>query len=231
MRIFAIGDLHLSGANSKPMDIFGENWINHWEKIKTDWNDKVKDDDYVLIPGDISWALTFDEAMADILAIAEMPGRIILSRGNHDYWWSSLSKMRKVFPDNIQVIQNDYIEAGEYLICGTRGWILPGDERFGEEDGKIYSRELIRLGLSLSKAEGFSKKPVIVMLHYPPFNEKGEISDFMSLMGKYNVAICIYGHLHGEGLRNVREGEFEGIRYCMVSCDYLNFKLREIIRL
>lgn len=228
MKIFAISDLHLSGNNNKPMDIFGKNWINHWEKIKIHWSEKVAEEDAVLIPGDISWALTLDEAMVDILDISSMPGKKILTRGNHDYWWASPSKMRKVFPESIGIIQNDFIDIGDFLICGTRGWILPGDERFSMEDRKIHSRELIRLDLSLSKASAASLKPIIVMLHYPPFDENGQPSDYVGLMEKYNVKTCIYGHLHGEGLKNVTEGVFCGIDFYMVSCDYTDFKLREL---
>lgn len=228
MNIYGISDLHLSSVNPKPMDVFGDKWSGHWEKIKSDWRQKVRDEDIVLIPGDISWALTLSEALPDILDISSMPGKKILSRGNHDYWWSSYAKMRREFPEDIEIIQNSSIELENYLICGTRGWILPGDERFGHEDEKIYKRELERLRLSLTKASNDSSKPILVMLHYPPFNERKEPSEFIDLMGKYNVKSCIYGHLHGESLKGVTEGNMYGINFYMVSCDYLDFKLRII---
>lgn len=228
MSIYAISDLHLSSVRPKPMDIFGINWINHWDKIKEDWLKKVEEQDVVLIPGDISWAMTLDEAVPDLLEIADLPGRKIITRGNHDYWWSSLSKMRKVFPESINIIQNDFIDIGEFIVCGTRGWMLPGDERFTAEDEKIYNRELIRLELSLSKAAQSAEKSIIAMLHYPPFNDKRESSGFVDLMARYNVNTCIYGHLHGESLKNVKEGVFFGIRFLMVSCDYLDFHLINI---
>lgn len=228
MNIYAISDLHLSNANPKPMDIFGDNWKDHWNKIKNDWLEKVKEGDIILIPGDISWALTLDEALLDLIEISKMPGRKILSRGNHDYWWSSPAKMRKALPHDMEIVQNDFIETEEFLICGTRGWILQGDERFDENDSKIFNREIIRLGLSLSKASSCSDKPIIVMMHFPPFNEKKEPSEFIEVMNNYNVKYCVYGHLHGESLKNVREGVHHNINFIMASCDYLNFRLKRI---
>lgn len=228
MNVYAISDLHLSKANPKPMDIFGYGWTDHWNKIRCNWLDSVDEEDIVLIPGDISWAMTLNEAMPDIMDIAEMPGKKIFTRGNHDYWWESPSKIRKILPDGIHTIQNDFFDAGEFFVCGTRGWMLPGDDRFQVSDQKIYKRELVRLELSLQNASKLSGKPIIVMIHFPPFNEKNETSDFIEIMKKYNVIICVYGHLHGESLRNVREGFYNGIEFSMVSCDYLDFKLKKI---
>ncbi len=226
MGIFAISDLHLSKANPKPMDIFGANWENHWDKIKNDWCMNVQESDTVLIPGDISWAITLDDAMADIMDIDRLPGRKVLSRGNHDYWWSSASKMKKVFPESICFVQNNFVDIGDWYVSGTRGWNLPGDERFTDEDMKIYKRELMRLELSLSSAP--DTKPIIVMIHYPPFYENGEPSKFVDIMKKYNVKHCVFGHLHGDSLKRVIEGEMYGIRFTMVSCDYLDFKVKKI---
>jgi len=228
MGIFAISDLHLSKVNPKPMEIFGGNWSCHWDKIRYDWLEKVQDNDVVLIAGDISWALTIDEALPDLLDISKLPGRKVLIRGNHDYWWESPAKIRKAVPEGIEIIQNDFVDGGSFNICGTRGWMLPGDDRFKGSDDKVYKRELIRLELSLSKASQASLKPIIVMIHYPPFNEKGEPSKFVDIMKKYNVKTCIYGHLHGEGLKKVTEGIYDDIQYIMVSCDYLDFKVRKI---
>lgn len=226
MGVYAISDIHLSGANPKPMDIFGTNWQNHWDKIKSDWLKNVGCDDTVLIPGDISWALTLNEAMIDITEISKLPGRKVLSRGNHDYWWASLAKMKKAFPDNIEIVQNNAVDIGDWYVCGTRGWMLPGDERFTDEDMKIYKRELVRLELSLSCTSDI--KPVIAMLHYPPFYDNGHLSEFINVLKKYNVKYCIFGHLHGDSLKRVTEGEYYGIRFMMVSCDYLDFKVRRI---
>lgn len=228
MNIYAISDLHLSAAKPKPMDIFGYNWKNHWEKIKHDWVRRVSDGDAVLIPGDISWAIRLQGAVPDLQDISELPGRKILTEGNHDYWWQSASKVRSVLPEGMQIIQNDHTDCGDFSICGTRGWILPGDGRIGEGDMKIFRRELIRLELSLKSAACSSDKGIIAMLHFPPFNEKGEPSEFVDVLRRYNVKKCVYGHLHGESLKNVFEGLYGGIEFYMVSCDFLDFKLKKI---
>lgn len=228
MNIYGISDLHLSFSNPKPMDIFGDNWVNHWDKIKSDWMKNVREDDIILIPGDISWALKLEEALIDINEISRLPGRKVLLEGNHDYWWQSASKVRNSLPANMEIIQNDFYDAGYFYICGSRGWMLPGDERFKEKDLKIYNRELIRLNLSLSSVPSTLGKQIIVMMHFPPFNEKWEPSEFIDIMKKYNVSKCIYGHLHGESTKNVFEGNFQGIEFFMVSCDHLNFKLKKI---
>lgn len=228
MNIYGISDLHLSFSNPKPMDIFGDNWVNHWDKIKADWMENVREDDIILIPGDISWALKLEEALIDINEISRLPGRKVLLEGNHDYWWQSASKVRNSLPANMEIIQNDFYDAGYFYICGSRGWMLPGDERFKEKDLKIYNRELIRLNLSLSSVPSALGKQIIVMMHFPPFNEKWEPSKFIDIMKKYNVNKCIYGHLHGESTKNVFEGNFQGIEFYMVSCDHLNFKLKKI---
>lgn len=228
MSVYAISDLHLSKVNPKPMDIFGPNWENHWEKIKADWIDNVSDEDTVLIPGDISWALSLDDAFPDIMEISKLPGKKILLKGNHDYWWSSLSKVKNILPADIDVIQNNFKDVGDYYICGTRGWMLPDDDRFKSEDMKVYKRELIRLELSLSGLPFPRSKKVIVMLHYPPVYEKGKPSEFIEIMKKHNVDTCVYGHLHGENLKRVVEGQVEGINLYMVSCDYLGFKVKKI---
>lgn len=229
MSIFAISDLHLSKVNPKPMNIFGENWDGHWEKIKSDWKDRVGDEDTVLIPGDISWAMSLDEALPDLMDISELPGRKLLLKGNHDYWWASLSKINKVLPHNMHIIQNNHVDVEDYYVCGTRGWMLPEDDRFKDEDMKVYNRELIRLEISLSGLPSSGCSKAIVMLHYPPVYEIGRTSGFVELMKKYNVDICLYGHLHGDSLKRAVEGNIEGIDMYMVSCDYLNFKLKKII--
>lgn len=228
MSIFTISDLHLSKVNPKPMDIFGVEWANHWQRIRCSWLEQVAENDIVLIPGDISWAMTLEEALPDILDIAELPGRKIFVKGNHDYWWSSVSKMRSIFPPGIEVIQNDFVDTQDFNICGTRGWLLPGDERFQQSDLKVFNREIARLELSLSAASRHSDKEIITMIHYPPLNDRNESSAFIDMMKKYNVKMCVYGHLHGESLKNVKEGMVDGIEFVMASCDYLGFKLKKI---
>ena len=222
MKLFAIGDLHLSHASDKPMDVFGPAWDDHAARIEESWRGLVAQEDVVLIPGDISWAMQLDEADADLQFIAALPGKKIIMRGNHDYWWSSLSKVKAALPHGIYALQNDAIDLGGAVIAGSRGWVCPGSSGFEPEtDRKIYDREAIRLGMSLQKAgEG---KRIIAMLHYPPFNEKRNSSAFTDLFEKHKVEHVIYGHLHGKSCRNAFEGVREGITYTLCSADHIGF--------
>ena len=224
--VFSISDLHLSFDQEKPMDIFGENWHNHADKIATDWLKKVAKDDIILIPGDISWGLKLEEAITDLEFIDKLPGRKIIIKGNHDYWWSSYSKIKQLPLKTIDFIQNNSILAYGISYCGTRGWLLPEDGLLSEEDEKIYKRELQRLELSLKRAES---NHIVVLLHYPPFAKNGEASEFVQLMMSYGVEKCVYGHIHRHfENRSFIEGIYQGIEYKLVSCDYLNFKLAQI---
>lgn len=222
MALYAISDLHLAFNNDKPMDIFGEKWLNHDAKIKNNWLSKINEDDMILIAGDISWAMRESESMMDLQWIDDLPGKKIISKGNHDYWWNSITKLNSKF-EKTKFLQNNYYEYKDYAICGSRGWICPGSDKFTEKDEKIYSRELIRLRLSLDSAKkaGFDK--FIVMLHYPPTNEKFEESDIVKILKEYNVEKVIYGHLHGPALRRVLEGVNDGVEYIMTSGDYIDF--------
>ena len=222
MALYAISDLHLAFNNDRPMDIFGEKWSNHDAKIKNNWMRKINEDDMILIAGDISWAMRENESMMDLQWIEDLPGKKIISKGNHDYWWNSITKLNAKF-ENTKFLQNNYYVYKEYAICGSRGWICPGSDKFTEKDEKIYSRELIRLRLSLDSAKkaGFNK--FIVMIHYPPTNEKFEESDIVKLFKEYNVEKVIYGHLHGPALRRVLEGVNDGVEYIMTSGDYIDF--------
>ena len=222
MALYAISDLHLAFNNDKPMDIFGEKWLNHDAKIKNNWLSKINEDDMILIAGDISWAMRESESMMDLQWIDDLPGKKIISKGNHDYWWNSITKLNSKF-EKTKFLQNNYYEYKDYAICGSRGWICPGSDKFTEKDEKIYSRELIRLRLSLDSAKkaGFDK--FIVMLHYPPTNEKFEESDIVKILKEYNVEKVIYGHLHGPALRRVLEGVKDGVEYIMTSGDYIDF--------
>lgn len=169
MHIYAIADLHLSGEPpSKPMEIFGSHWAGHKDKIKAAWLGTVTDEDAVIIAGDISWAMGLKNAVPDLSWLAELPGRKLLLRGNHDYWWNSLVKMQQLFGDSFEFIQNNCIMIGRIAVCGTRGWILPSSENFMEDDGKIYNREGIRLQLSLEAAAAHNPERIIAALHYPP---------------------------------------------------------------
>lgn len=230
MKVFCISDLHLSLTCDKPMDIFGPTWDNYWDKICEDWQKKVTDNDVVLIAGDISWAMKLDDAVKDILEINKLPGKKIFIRGNHDYWWKSLTAIRTAFPENCFVIQNDSIKIENYVFCGTRGWAVPEKEPVGEDDAKMLNREKERLQLTLKSAKekcGKSDK-IICMMHYPPFNSKLESSMFTDLMDKYGVYKCVYGHLHGENSRSVKYLQKNRVEYYLTSCDKVNNELVEI---
>lgn len=228
MAIYAIADLHLSFSTDKPMDIFGDQWTDHAEKIKTHWLEKVNSEDTVLIPGDISWALTLEEAKIDLEWLHHLPGKKILIRGNHDYWWSTLKKMKSLY-DDIDFVHNSYSVAEGYAICGTRGWVIPNDSSFTEQDAKIYKREIHRMKLSLETAVKDGYTQCIVMLHYPPTNDKKEMSEMQELLSNYPVKHVVYGHLHTKHCwRLSLNGTHDDIEYHMVSSDYLNFDLKDL---
>ncbi len=222
MALYAISDLHLALNSNKPMDIFGEQWFLHHEKIKNNWIDKINEEDTVLIGGDISWSMKIEEGMEDLKWIHELPGRKIIIKGNHDYWWSSITKLNALYED-MHFIQNNYFTYEDYAICGTRGWICPGGDKFQEEDKKIYEREQIRLKLSLDAAVAKGYSNIICMIHYPPTNEKFEDSAFTDIFKAYGVKKVIYGHLHGPALARVLNGYKDGIEYIMTSCDFIDF--------
>lgn len=228
MQIHAISDLHLSLSVDKPMDIFGERWSNYMERLREEWKATVNEGDYVIIPGDISWATYLDEAVADFRFIDELPGKKIISKGNHDYWWTTANKLsnfkEKYSFKSIEFMHNNCFDLGEIILCGTRGWQCPGDEGFEAEDYKIYLREIQRLELSLKSIPKGRNGEIYVSLHYPPFNSQRQPSDFVNIMKEYGVRKCIYGHLHGYSFKNAFQGDFEGIEFSLVSADYLNFK-------
>lgn len=225
MSIYAISDLHLSYNTDKPMDIFG--WKDYESKIKENWNSKVKENDLVILGGDFSWSMDLEDTYKDFEFIHNLPGKKILIKGNHDYWWGTLTKMKKYINEigfnDINFLYNNSYEFEGKLICGTRGWNFSDLQ---EEDEKIYNREIQRLRLSLEDAvkKYGNEKEIIVCLHYPPL-KTNEISDFIRVMEKYNVTKCIYGHLHGPAHKFVIEKSIDNIQYIMTSCDYTNFDL------
>ena len=224
MAIFAIGDLHLPGGDMKPMDVFGAHWENHFERISEDWRARVKDGDTVLIPGDISWAMQLGPALCDLRRIAELPGRVLILRGNHDYWWSSLTQLRTN-------LQNDAFDGGDVVFCGTRGWAIPGSANATAQDEKLYRRESMRLEMSLQSAQRMAQgRPIVAMMHYPPLlpeNAKTGTA-FTELLTRYGAARCVYGHLHGPSVQRGYNGMYNGVEYDLVSCDALGFRLKEI---
>ena len=230
MRLFAIGDLHLPGGQEKPMDIFGDHWEGHFERIAKDWRDRVTDDDAVLIPGDTSWAMQLSDAVPDLQRISDLPGRKLLIKGNHDYWWGGIGQVRRALPEGVMAIQHDVADLGDVVVTGTRGWAFPTEETLlSAEDERIFNRELIRLELALSAArKAADGRPVLLMLHYPPLYQTERDTAFTRLIEKYPVHTVVYGHLHGAGIRAGFTGEWNGVRYMLTSCDALGFALAEI---
>lgn len=227
MKIYAISDLHMCLNGSKPMDVFGTKWHNYLEKIFADWEKKVTDDDVVLIGGDISWAMDLDEAIKDIRTLVPLKGKKVFVRGNHDYWWKSISRIRNSLPEGFYALQNDCVKFGKTIICGTRGWCVEGSPDFKEQDRKIYLREAERLKLALSAAEKIKEEGdgIIALIHYPPFNVRRENSLFTDLFEKYGVSDVVYGHLHGKDCRTDLKIEKNGVRYILTSCDQVDNKL------
>lgn len=231
MKIFAISDLHISTNTNKPMDIFGGNWLGYLDKIKADWQEKVSDDDIVLIGGDISWAMDIDDAKKDIETLANLKGKKIIIKGNHDYWWSGIGKVRDMLPEGFYALQNDCIKFGNVIIAGSRCWSVPGSPDFTEQDNKIYLRETERLKLSLKCAERERKEGdiLIALVHFPPFNVKREDSLYTKIFEEYGVDIVVYGHLHGKSVRADKLVTKNGIKYYLTSCDQIDNKLAEVI--
>ena len=230
MKIWGISDLHLSLSTDKPMDIFGDHWRDHAEKMAKSWDVVVSDDDVVLCPGDLSWAMRLDDAKADLDWIGARPGLKILVKGNHDLWWSSISKVRSFIPGSCIALQNDCYDIGSFVVAGSRLWTAPGAFDYTDHDEKIYLREIERLRLSLDRAKAMAQgRPILAAVHYPPFTARKENTRFADLLEEYGVEICVYGHLHGErSFRYAFEGHRNGVLYMMISCDYLNFKPRQI---
>ena len=225
MAIYAIGDLHLSLDEriEKPMDVFGRSWADHDARLKANWIETVDPDDIVIVCGDISWGLRLDEAMADLKFIEELPGKKIITKGNHDLWWVSIGKLNSISEELVFLQNTAYITPEGVGICGTRGWICPGTDGFDSHDQKIYQRELLRLEMSIRDAINRGAKELIVSLHYPPSNDKFQESGFTEMLSKYNVKTCIYGHLHGrEAFKNGYKGSWDGVEYKLVSLDYVD---------
>lgn len=209
------------------MDIFGPHWANHFERIREDWIANVRQEDIVLLPGDLSWAMYLEEALEDLQRIAELPGRKLLLRGNHDYWWSAIGRVRRSLPENAFALQNDSLMLDGLLFAGSRGWTIPAEPEGESDDARIYRRERQRLEMSLKSARAKSESaPLIVMMHYPPLSETQ--TGFSDIIRQYGAQDVVYGHLHGAGLAGAIYGEIDGVRYHQVSCDGLNFHLKRI---
>lgn len=232
MSIFAIADLHLSFRVPKPMNIFGDNWSGHEEKIRKDWIEKVTENDLVVLPGDFSWETYLADTKLDFEYLKNLPGKKIMLKGNHDYWWTTLASMRKFVKENefenIDFLYNNSYLVEDKIIVGTRGWNVFDSEN----DKKMIKRETARLELSIK--DGIQKygneREIIAFLHYPPITQnnlnKPENREFINMLKKYNIKRCYYGHLHGQSHKDAVVGIIDGIEYKLISADYLNFDLQ-----
>lgn len=239
MAIYTIADLHLAHSVNKPMNRFGARWANHTEKLEKRWCAVVEDGDTVVIPGDISWAMTLEEAAEDLRFIDRLPGKKLISRGNHDYWWTSASKIKAFFEANgittIDILQNNAYSVGEYILAGSRGWYIEPrlqNTQSPTDYEKIVARECVRLGLSLDEAELLKNEhpsaKTVVFLHFPPVFGDFICRPIIEVMKSRGVGECYFGHIHG--VYNVPSTvDFEGIRLHMISADYLDFYPCKII--
>jgi len=223
MALYAIGDLHLCLGAPKPMDVFGGNWVGYMEKLNHGIS-VIKDTDTTVLLGDLSWTLDLENASADFNWIDQIPGRKIILKGNHDYWWSTAGKFYKFCETNAFtnqfILNNNHYEYHDYAICGTRGWFFE-EEKGNEHDEKVFKRELLRLETSLKSAGDL---PKIVFLHYPPKYKGYACEPIIELLKQYDVRRCFYGHLHGPSHGLALEGVWDGIDYKLVSADYLDFQ-------
>lgn len=227
MKIFAISDLHMSVANPKPMNIFGGKWDNYLQKISNDWLKKVGDEDVVLIGGDISWAMTTQDAILDFEYFKCLKGKKVFVRGNHDYWWKSINKLRELVPENCYLLQNDAIKIENVVICGSRGWLTPGSPDFTKNDEKLYLRETERIRLAVFNANRIKEQgdKVICLTHFPPFNIKRDDNNITQLFEKNGVDAVVYGHLHGKDALAEKVCCKNGVKYLLSSCDLVENKL------
>lgn len=234
MAIYTIGDLHLSFSENKPMSIFGENWEGYEEKVKENWTNLVKEEDLVVLPGDFSWSMYLKDTYNDFEYLNNLPGKKILLKGNHDYWWSTVNSMRNYIKENhfenIDFLYNNAYEFENKIIVGTRGWALGEDL----ESKKMINREVLRLELSIKNGlENYGEnKEIIAFMHYPPIIKQNiqnnEINDFIRILKQYNIKQCYYGHLHGSAIKEAVEGEYFGINFKLVSSDSVGFDLVKV---
>lgn len=223
MALYTIADLHLSRGTDKPMDVFGALWENYENRI-IDGFSKLSCDDVIVIPGDVSWGMSLKESLLDFKLLDSLPGKKIIAKGNHDYWWETATKTKRFFSDNgittIDILHNNAFAVGDIAICGTRGWF------FEEETGdsrKIYEREVGRLLRSLEEAKKLGKERLVCFLHYPPICKGYECEEITDMLSSFGVESCYYGHLHGLGHKSAFCGIHKKVNYSLVSADYLSF--------
>ncbi len=231
MKVYAISDLHLSGKANKPMDVFGAGWEGHFEKIKADWQERVTDEDIVLIGGDTSWGMKAEEGLYDLHSLAPLKGKKVFVRGNHDFWWTGITRLRDSAPDDtFYFLQNDCVKFGNLIIAGSRGWTCPGAADFTEHDLALYKREGERFRLAFREVARVREAGdrVLALVHYPPIGSKGESTLFTDLFEENGVERVIFGHIHGATYFPYRQ-EKSGIVYQLTSCDKVKFRLTEIL--
>lgn len=225
MRVFAIADLHLATVTPKPMTVFGPQWAGHPDAIFREWREVVRDGDLVLLPGDLSWAMRLPDAMVDLAPVAALPGTKVLLRGNHDYWWTSASKLRAALPPGMLAVQNDAVRVGNVVVCGSRGWVTPGYEPLSEDDERLLNREAERLKLS-TQAAARLRQPgdaLLLMLHYPPASPPYPPNPLTAVIEAAHPDLVVYGHLHGANPeRTLRH--LNGIPAHLVAADALKFR-------
>ena len=228
MALYVIGDLHLSLSGEKPMDVFGEKWANHVERTREAFS-HLHDDDVTVLAGDSSWGMSLDGAREDFAFIDALPGKKILLKGNHDYWWTTASKMKKFFADNgfhtLDILHNNCFFYGDYAICGTRGWFYEEDAE-GTHTGKMLAREALRLEASFQAAEG---RPILCFLHYPPIYQGYQCPELLTIIDRWHAERCYYGHLHGVTHKRAFEGKRSFTDYSLISADYLGFVPKKVL--
>ena len=229
-KLFALADLHLSLIGEKPMDIFGDQWRNHAQRMADNWDKTVSGADTVLLPGDLSWARSLEDAAPDLRWIAERPGRKVLLKGNHDGWWSSRPKLRQALSPECEILQHDSHRVLDTVILGARGWTAPGDPHAVPADEPVFRRELERLKLSIAHADRVHglALPRVAMLHYPPWIKGQPPTEVVDLLGAAGVSVCVFGHLHGEDHELAVTGLQAGIEYRLVACDAVEFTPVEV---
>ena len=228
MALYVIGDTHFSSDRDKPMDVFGGRWLGYDKKLIASIGECMQQDDTLVICGDFSWGMSLSDTLPDFKLLDSFPGRKLLLKGNHDYWWDTVAKMKKFFAANnittIDFLHNNFFEYNsKILLCGTRGWMYDINNASSEDD-KVFKREVIGLRQSLDAASSSaSDKEIVCFLHYPPVCRDFEISAFTDVMKEYGVKRCCYGHLHGESIKTAFRGMRGGIEYSIVSADAVNF--------
>lgn len=230
MNLFAISDLHLSFGIDKPMNIFGDNWTNHFDKIKKNWLNMISENDYVLLCGDLSWAMNLKDAQKDLNWVNSLPGTKILIKGNHDFWWSGIHKLNSLYTKMI-FLQNNYIPFKDFAICGSRGINIELNDEDAQKHQKILEREKIRMKLSLESAKKDGFKKFIYMIHYPPFVTNKDCynkNTFLNILNEYNIHTVVYGHIHSNFPKFLNTN-INNTNYMLTSCDYLNFSPVKIL--